>query len=106
MDTGNALYDGDNPVIICERKVMLKLFGDKLPKIKKVDCATVSGKTTLMAVELTEFKIYYGESPNIIQGVTLAVTDQKIGTGYGVILHPALVEREDVDNFNQTKRVS
>jgi len=106
VDTGNALYDGENPVIICERKIMLKLFGDEIPKIKRVDCVTVSGKTTLMAVELTAVKIYYGGSPNIIKGVTLAVTDQKIGTGYGVILHPALMESENVDNFNQTKRVS
>jgi hypothetical protein len=104
MDTGNALYDGENPVIVCERKLALKLFSNKLPKLKRIECETVIGKTKLLAMELKELKIYYGKTPNIIKGVTLAVTDQKIGTGYGVILHPALMESKDADNTYKIER--
>ena len=104
MDTGNALYDGENPVIVCERKLALKLFSNKLPKLKRIECETVIGKTKLLAMELKELRIYYGKTPNIIKGVTLAVTDQKIGTGYGVILHPALMESKDADNTYKIER--
>ena len=104
MDTGNALYDGDNPVIVCERKLALKLLSNKLPKLKRIDCETVIGKTKILAMQLTELRIYYGDTPNIIKGVTLAVTDQKIGTGYGVILHPALMESKDADNTYKIER--
>ncbi|MBE7086773.1 MAG: hypothetical protein E7369_00550 [Clostridiales bacterium] len=91
MDTGNMLYDGDTPVIVCDKRVAKELFsGDTLPKIKRITFSTVSGKSTMMAITINSIKIYFDGHENIYNKVTLGVAKNSVGTGYGVILHPAL----------------
>ena len=94
LDTGNGLYDGDNPVIVCGKRFFLDLIGNNFhrAKLKKIVVNTVSGKTENFAVTLDELKIYIGDEPNIFNNVTLCVASAGVGEGYDVILHPALLE--------------
>lgn len=106
LDTGNMLYDGDSPVIVCNKEVAFKLIDKTLPKIKRIECNTVNGKSVMPALKLTAVKIYSGDNPNIIYNVTLAVTRSPVGTGYGVILHPALMEKNYVEYADKTQGIS
>ncbi len=91
FDTGNGLYDGSSPVIICEKKVFTKFFGGEfLPKLSKLTFQTVSGEGQMFTVKLDAVKIYLGQTSNIYNNVTLGVSGASVGQGYDVILHPAL----------------
>lgn len=106
LDTGNMLYDGDSPVIVCNKEIAIKLIDKTLPEIKRIECNTVNGKSFMPALKLTAVKIYSEENRNIIYNVTLAVTRSPIGTGYGVILHPALMEKNYVEYVDKTQGIS
>lgn len=108
-DTGNGLYDGDSPVIICGKKTIKKLFSGlkEIPKIYRLNFSTVSGKDDMLAVKLKYLKIYSGEQMNIFNNVTLCVAKSSVGNDYDVILHPALKENYYVKHDkNSTKKVS
>lgn len=93
MDTGNAVYDGDNPVIVCGKRFFQALIGENFCKIKskRISLSTVQGVSENFAVVLDKLVIYIGDKPNIFNNVTLVVTN-KVGDGYDVILHPAFLE--------------
>ena len=99
FDTGNALYDGDSPVIVCGKSFAKNLIGKDFykVKIKKLAVNTVSGGTENLAFRLDELVIYISDEPNIFNNVTLCVAGVGVGEGYDVILHPALME-EIYDN--------
>lgn len=99
LDTGNGLYDGDRPCIVCGKKFFLNFIGDNFykTKLKKITVNTVSGQTENFAILLEELKIYISGSPNIFNNVTLLVASGSVGEGYDVILHPALLE----DNYDK-----
>ncbi len=103
MDTGNSLYDGQNPVIICNREIALKFLDKTLIKMGETEYSTAGGKSKLITIKLTAVKIYFNELPNIIYNVTLGVAKSQIGTGYGVILHPALLGENYAVGNDQTK---
>ncbi len=92
FDTGNGLYDGDSPIIVCEKKLFMKLFakGKKLPVLKKIEFATVAGKSQMFVAKIDLVKIYNGQTVNIFNNVTLGVSGGSVGQGYDVILHPSL----------------
>ena len=92
MDTGNALYDGDIPVVVCDKKTALKIMGETFPKMKKLRVLTVAGKSEVFAFGMAQIKIFISSEANIFSNVTVAVA-KNVGQGYDVILHPALKEK-------------
>ena len=47
LDTGNVLFDGDAPVIVCGKKLFLQILGDDVvrAKLKKLEISTVNGQS-------------------------------------------------------------
>lgn len=107
FDTGNAVYDGENPVIFCGKQFVLPVLDGNLKgaKIKKLTVSTVNGEEKKTAFKLDEVKIYSGTIPNIYTNVTLCVVNN-IGEGYDVILHPALLRSESDEIVREVKEVS
>ena len=109
LDTGNALYDGDNPVIVCEKRVIEK-FIERVPqkvKLRKLTVGTISDVEQNFCLTLDYVKIYNGEKPNIYNNVTACLSKLSVGDGYGVILHPALMEECYVERGQaEIKKVS
>lgn len=109
FDTGNGLYDGNDPVIICGRKFFKKMINgiDFLPKIGEINFSTVSGNDRSYCIKIPVFKIYIDGRANIFNNVTLAVARSCVGESYDVILHPALKERNYVEHCKEkTEKVS
>ena len=104
LDTGNGLYDGDRPCIVCGKAFFLNLIGCGFYRanFKKITVNTVSGQTENIAILLDELKIYISDEPNIFNNVTLLVASAGVGEGYDVILHPALLE----DNYDKKHSVT
>lgn len=107
LDTGNGLYDGENPVVLCEKKFFVDFVGENLHKIKlkKIMVKTVSGSVENIAVELDQIKIYIEEQANIFNKVTLCVADT-VGDGYDLILHPAFYKENSDERIKQVEKVS
>lgn len=109
MDTGNALYDGDRIVIVCNKRFFTEFIGDGVLKVKlkKIKVGTVNGDKLNFAVDLDVFKIYIKDEPNIFNKVTLCATEGSVGEGYDLILHPALLEKSYAEKIvEQSKEVS
>ena len=94
LDTGNGLYDGDRPVIICSKKFAKNLINLSAGgvKLKRLTVGTVNGQRQNIAFEIDEVKIYNLDKVNIFNNVTMCVVKESVGDGYDVILHPALVK--------------
>ncbi len=108
-DTGNGVFDGDIPVIFCEKDTFINLIGEDFfgGKLKKIHVSTVSGQVENFAVKLDQLKIYNKDEPNIYNNVTLCAVNKSVGEGYEVILHPALMENGyETENIIKTKRIS
>ena len=107
LDTGNALFDGESPVIICGKGLFFRLLGDNIlsKKLKRISINTVNGKTQNLSFKLDQIVIYLGQSVNINSNVTIALSHNAIGDGYDIILHPALVKGEvnNEDDFKAKK---
>lgn len=95
LDTGNALFDGENPVIVINYSLFKSLIGKEFikTKIKKIKVKTVSGEQYYPSFKIDFLKIYILDEPNIISNVTVLVV-KSVGDGYDVILHPAFMESE------------
>ncbi len=109
LDTGNALYDGDNPVIITTKRFALKLIDQNFYKLKfkKIMVRTVLGESQKNAVIIERLVIYNEGKRNIFNNVTVCISDNEIGDGYDVILHPAFMEeRYDEKRDIKTEKVS
>jgi len=109
LDTGNGLYDGESPVIVCDKKFIKNFNLDvkALKNIKELDFQTVDGKSRMISLKTDKVLIYNGDKLNIFNNVTLCVAKGGVGTGYDVILHPELLEdRYDNSTNQQTEKVS
>lgn len=107
FDTGNGLYNGNTPIIVCNKRLFLDLIDKKIPKMNKVEISTVSGKSRLFTTKLDELKIFIGQEMNIFNNVELGVASKSIGYGYEVILHPALGGKSNaIKNESHTQKVS
>lgn len=98
MDTGNALYDGNSPVVVCGRKTALKIMGKSFPKIKNITISTAAGKSEVLSFKADEIKIFISGKANIFNNITVAVV-VNAGLGYDIILHPALKEIQNERNI-------
>lgn len=109
-DTGNGLYDGDAPVIVCGKAFAKKFLdgGMKNLTLKKISVKTVAGVSEKIAFRLKEIKIYNEDESHIYTNVTLCVTSEGFEDGYDVILHPALMGRveNESERIEKTKKVS
>lgn len=91
MDTGNSVYDGDSPVVICNKKTALKIMGKSFPRIKYIPIKTATGESKVLSFKSDEFKIFISGQANIFRNITVAAV-KNAGVGYDLILHPALKE--------------
>ena len=100
MDTGNSLFDGDRPVIVCHKGVAKKLIGDNIIKIKfiKLNVSTINGEKQKIAFRLDKLTLYNGDEPNIYNNVTVCINESAFGENCDVILHPALLK--EIKNEN------
>lgn len=107
MDTGNCVYDGDTPVIVCARRFAQSLIGENFYKIKskRIALSTVSGESESFAFILEQLVIYIDGQANIFNNVTMAVTN-RVGDGYDLILHPAFLEDLNGTNFTALEKIS
>lgn len=107
LDTGNDVYDGDNPVILCGKRFAQRFIGENFYKIKskRIALNTVSGKSENFALILEGLVIYIDGKPNIFNNVTMAITN-RVGDGYDVILHPAFLEDINGTNFAALEKIS
>jgi len=94
MDTGNGLFDGQNPVVMVSKDVFFALLGKNAlkTKLKKISVQTVTGEKQSLAVELDQLLLYYLDKPHIYNNVTACLINRAIGGDYDVILHPAFME--------------
>lgn len=97
MDTGNGLYDGDSPVIVCSLSVAQKfLSGGKILSVKKIPVGTVNGKKFLPAFAAEKVIVYKKEKSGktlvaTSDNVTLCVAKEGFSCGYEAILPPAII---------------
>ena len=106
FDTGNSVYDEDNPVIFCDEKIAKKfLSGVSLPKMQKIEVNTISGRAKLLSFRLDCIVIYYGDKPNIYNNATICVC-KRVGLGCGVILHPSLMEGGEYEIKKPNQKIS
>ena len=108
MDTGNGVYDGNSPVIVCDKRFAKRLIDKNFYKIKskKITLSTVSGTNENFAFILDNLVIYIKGEQYIFNKVTMAVT-KRVGDGYDVILHPAFLEDiNDKRNFIAFEKTS
>lgn len=98
MDTGNALYDGDSPVIVCNKKTALKIMGENFPELRYIPINTAAGESRILSFKVDEIKIFISGVANIFSNVTVAAT-VNAGLGYDLILHPALKEIKNERNI-------
>ncbi len=105
IDTGNALFDEDSPVIFCDKHFAKRfLTGDlKNIKFKKLTVGTVNGKAEKTAFKIEQIKIYNGTNTNIHRNVTTCIVNE-IGEGYNVILHPALIRGNNYETDREIEK--
>ncbi|MBR5900044.1 MAG: sigma-E processing peptidase SpoIIGA [Clostridia bacterium] len=97
VDTGNMLYDGNSPVILCSKYFAKDfLFGKKaMPKIKYISVSTVTGICQKPSFKVDEITVCVGDKKNIFNNVTMCVSESGAFDRYQVIIHPKLVEVQD-----------
>ena len=111
LDTGNGVYSGKSPVIFCEKQLFQKLLrdanGENLKEIKHINIQTITSEKKFLSIKLSSLTIIFKDKLNIYNNVTLAVSDKSIGSGYDIILHPALLEVDKNDvTYSKTEKVS
>ena len=108
MDTGNTLFDGNNPVILCDKTFAKRLFNQNAlgAKLKKISVTTANGQSTNLAFSVDELRIYNGDKLNIYSNVTLCVISGGVFDGYEIILHPKFLEGENYAGSCGIKKVS
>lgn len=108
LDTGNSLYDGENPVILCTEDLFFKLVGHDVFKVKLKDIAvgTVNGTCQKKTFVIDRLILYILDEPNIYNNVTVCISSGLVGCGYSVILHPHLLEETYAKNNTKTQKTS
>ena len=93
LDTGNNLFDGDRPVVVCDKRVFLAILGDQVAKakLKRLDIITASGKSRNFCIELDELILYIDGKENKFNNATLCLSKQNCGDDFDIILHPQLL---------------
>lgn len=108
LDTGNALYYNDKPVVVCEMSFVKKIFkGQEVYKrLQKIKIHSASGSSEKFCINLEELKIFIKDKQYIYSNAVLMIARINI-TGADLLLHPALLEGvyEGKDN-REVKKVS
>lgn len=96
LDTGNGLTDNGAPVIVCDKKLFIKLVGQNIAKVKlkKLEVITANGKSQNYAFIIDEVALYIDQKVNIFNKVTVCLSSQSLGDDFDIILHPKLLESE------------
>lgn len=107
IDTGNAIFDEDSPVIFMTKDYAMHFLSGNLTsiKFKKLTVGTVNGLAEKMAFKIENIVIYNRTNVNIHNNVTACIVND-IGEGYDVILHPALVRGNCYEIDRKTQKVS
>lgn len=96
LDTGNALTDNGKPVIVCDKRLFIKLVGQNITKVRlnKLEVITANGKSQNYAFIVDEVALYIDQKVNIFNKVTVCLSSQSLGDDFDIILHPKLLESE------------
>ncbi len=92
LDTGNGVYDGENPVVIINKGLAKEFIGASMPKIKRIHVDTVNGGEEKVAFCIDGIKIFGENFDYASTNVTLCVSKTGFETDYEIILHPALFD--------------
>lgn len=103
LDTGNGLYDGESPAVICSKAFAGNFIaGTKLPAMKKIWVGTVNGGEEKLAFSDVRIDIYTQNGVISCKNITLCVSGEGF-SGYDVILHPALFDGAGAENAKEIK---
>ena len=92
MDTGNGLYAGEAPVIMCSKKAAEHFFeGGALPKMTMIPVTTVNGTKERPVFFADRVEIFAGEKTYRTHNAAVCVIKEGLETGFDAILHPALL---------------
>ena len=106
MDTGNLVFNGNSPVIFCEKPFMKKFLTKfPLPKIFYVEIETVASKEKLPAIKIDKVVIRKNKTAYTYTGVTLCAC-RNVGVGYQIILNPVFLEGKEDEDFGAIKKTS
>ena len=107
FDTGNGLYDGFSPVILVSKRAVLPILGvATLKSAKRFSVSTAVGTDKKISFKPDALVIYSGSKKNIFNNVRVCVVN-KTFSGYDAILHPALMEKENEEDFAvKTEKIS
>ncbi len=91
LDTGNRVFSGITPVVICSKEIsktidLAQYDGVTYP----LKLTTVAGITTVKAIENVEILIYFSAKKHIHKKIVLGLTDSTFISD--VILHPSLID--------------
>ncbi len=95
VDTGNSIEDvfSQGEIIICDKSVMLKLFGDSeiqgntalKSRYRLLPCSTVSGVDMLEGVRCDKAVIYYDNKALTLEKPILALSKTTLADGEAII---------------------
>lgn len=108
LDTGNLLYYKDSPVIVCEKSFIKKFTESKdfYKNLKKIDITTATGDGQNYCIQLSSFKIFIKDKPNIYNNVALMIAKINM-VGVDILLNPALLgENYGKEPIIESKKVS
>jgi len=107
LDTGNNLYDGENAVILCSSDFIKDFLGDEIAtvKLKKLKLTTVAGERENLSFRLDKFILYLGQKEHIFNYITVCIANLSLAD-YDIILHPALLKEQGIENNQFFKEVS
>ncbi len=96
LDTGNGLTDNGEPVIVCDKKVVTKLLGKNITKVKlkKLNVITATGQSQNLAFKLDKLILYIDDKENTFNNVSVCVSKQPLGADFDIILHPKFMESD------------
>lgn len=98
LDTGNGVYDNGNPVIFCEKQFANNFINGSLPKMKRITVNTVNGSMQKVAFEVSGLEIFNVDGGNnVLKNITICVSEAGFETGYQIILHPQLFDKDFID---------
>lgn len=107
LDTGNNVYYQDDPVIVCNKKVVSEFFKDAsfYKCLKEIEILTVNGKSKNYVIKLDSFEVLTKGYDNIYNNVWLMISKRNL-IGTEVIIHPDLINKKEIEYASHYKKVS
>jgi stage II sporulation protein GA (sporulation sigma-E factor processing peptidase) len=86
LDTGNRVFIGQKPVVICNKNISEKLLSVAFKQgTYALKLTTLGGKSEIQTIKNATLKIYFNDKWHIYENVALGLS--KHSFSYGLILH-------------------